>query len=322
MPHEIVYLDGATLNPGDINWECLIALGDFKVYDRTPEDAILERSAGVPYLLTNKTPLSAETIEQLPDLKYIGVTATGYNIVDIDAAAKRSIPVTNVPTYGTDSVAQHTTALMLEMARRISVHDKAVHDGVWSAGSEWCFALTPIYELAGRTLGVVGVGRIGLAVAKIGQAMGMKLVGSDEYWPDEQKRGGVEIEQLEVDQVFECADVITLHCPLTDKTNQLVNASRLATMKKTAVLINTSRGPLVDNQALADALTRGTIAGAALDVLDVEPPPADNPLFAAPNCIITPHIAWYAAEARTRLLNTAADNLKAFIEGSPTNVVN
>ena len=322
MPHQIVYLDGATLNPGDIDWECLIALGDFKVYDRTPEDKVLERSAGAPYLLTNKTPITAGTIEQLPDLKYIGVTATGYNIVDIEAAAARSIPVTNVPTYGTDSVAQHATALMLEFARRISQHDRAVHEGMWSASSEWCFALAPIYELTGRTLGVVGVGRIGLAFARIAAAMGMKLVGSDAYWPDEQKLAGLEIEQLEVDEVFKRADVLTLHCPLTDETNHLVDARRLALMKKTAVVINTSRGPLVDNLALADALENGVIAGAALDVLDVEPPPADNPLLSAPNCVVTPHIAWYAAEARSRLLNTAADNLKAFVDGNPVNVVN
>ena len=322
MPRRIVNLDGATLNPGDIDWECLIALGDFKVYDRTPEDKILERAAGVPYLLTNKTPLSAETIAQLPALEYIGVTATGYNIVDIAAAAERNIPVTNVPTYGTDSVAQHATALMLEMARHVSVHAKAVQDGMWSAGDEWCFALTPIYELAGRTLGVVGVGRIGLAVARIAAAMGMKLVGSDAYWPDADKLAGLEIERLEVDELFARADVITLHCPLTDDTHHLVNARRLALMKPSAVVMNTSRGPLVDEAALAAALHAGQIAGAALDVLQVEPPPADNPLLSAPNCLVTPHIAWYAAEARSRLLNVAADNLKAFMAGKPVNVVN
>ena len=322
MPRRIVYLDGATLNPGDIDWECLIALGDFKVYDRTPEDKILERVSGVPYVLTNKTPLSAATIAQMPDLEYIGVTATGYNVVDIAAAAERNIPVTNVPTYGTDSVAQHATALMLEMARRVSVHERAVHEGVWSAGDEWCFALTPIYELTGRTLGIVGVGRIGLAFARIAAAMGMKLVGADAYWPSAEKLAGLEIERLEVEELFARADVITLHCPLTEETHHLVDARRLGLMKKTAVVINASRGPLVDEVALAEALTQGRIAGAALDVLEVEPPPADHPLLKVPNCVITPHIAWYACEARTRLLNVAADNLKAFIEGQPVNLVN
>jgi glycerate dehydrogenase len=322
MSRRIVLLDGATLNPGDIDWECFEKLGDFKVYDNTEPEKILERSEAVPYLLVNKVPLTAQTIAQLHDLEYIGVTATGYNVVDIDAAAKRKIPVTNIPTYGTNTVAQHAAALMLEMARRITVHHAAVQDGVWSSGSEWCFALTPIYELTGRTLGIVGVGRIGLAVAKIAAAMGMKLVGSDAYWPDEQKLAGLEIERLEVDELFARADVITLHCPLSDETHHLVNARRLALMKRTAAILNTSRGPLVDEQALADALTEGRIAGAGLDVLEAEPPAADNPLFKAPNCVITPHIAWYAAEARSRLLQVAAENLKAFIQGKPTNVVN
>ncbi len=322
MPDPIVVLDGFTLNPGDIGWSPFESLGDLTVYDRTPADLIVERASAAPYVLTNKTPLSAHTLDQLPGLKYIGVLATGYNIVDVAAAKERGIPVTNVPTYGTDSVAQHTAALMLELARRVSIHDEAVRMGRWASSDDFCFALSPIVELAGKTLGIVGLGRIGLAFAHIAAAMGMKLVGHTRHWPNDERRAGLKIEPAVLDELFAESDVVSLHCPLTEQNKHMVNAERLAKMKPTAFLINTSRGPLVDESALAAALQDGVIGGAAVDVLEQEPPARDNPLIGAPNCIVTPHIAWYAQAARKRLLATAADNLSAFIGGSPINVVN
>jgi glycerate dehydrogenase len=322
MTERIVVLDGYTLNPGDISWDPVATHGDLELHDRTAEDLIIERAQGAGCVLLNKTPLSKETLASLPDLKYVGVLATGYNVVDVDAAKEQGIVVTNIPTYGTDSVAQHVAALMLEFARGTSVHNKAVHDGEWTNNDDWCFALQPMFELTGKTLGIVGIGRIGLAVARIGAAMGMDLIAHDLYWPDAEKLGGLTVRQVDLDDVFKESDLISLHCPLTPENHHLVNAERLGLMKSNALIINTSRGPLIDNEALADALRAGTIAGAALDVLDTEPPPADNPLLSAPNCILTPHIAWYAAEARARLMQIAADNLGAFLGGEATNVVN
>jgi len=320
MPERIVVLDGYTLNPGDIDWQPLAELGDLTLYDRTPADEIVARAKGAPLVLLNKTPLSRETIEAMPELRYVGVLATGYNVVDTAAAAERGIAVTNIPTYGTDSVAQHVAALMLEFARGVAVHDRAVHAGEWTRSEDWCFGKQPMFELTGKTLGIVGIGRIGQAVARIGAAFGMDLIAHDLYWPAD-KLAGLRVEQVEMDALFARADVVTLHCPLTDDNHHLVNAVRLGRMKPNAILINTSRGPLVDNQALADALVAGKIAGAGLDVLDTEPPPADNPLLGAPNCIITPHVAWYAKEARQRLMQIAADNLGAFQAGKPVNTV-
>lgn len=321
MAEKIVVLDGHTLNPGDISWAGFEQIGSVTVHERTPSDQIVARARGFGCALTNKVPFSAETLDQLPDLRYIGVLATGYNIVDVAAAGRHDIVVTNVPTYGTDSVAQHATSLILELVRQPAVHSQAVHDGRWTRCDDWCFALTPITELAGKVLGVVGIGRIGLALARIGAAMGMKIIAHDAFPPPPDRLGGLDVAFLSVDEVFERADVISLHCPLTPETEHLVNAERLARMKSTALLINTSRGPLIDNQALADALRRGVIGGAGLDVLDVEPPPTDNPLLGAPNCIITPHIAWYASAARQRLMDTAVANLKAFLAGQPVNAV-
>jgi glycerate dehydrogenase len=266
--------------------------------------------------------MSRETLNALPELKYIGVLATGYNVVDTAAATERGIIVSNIPTYGTDSVAQHVAALLLEFARGVGVHNKAVHDAEWTNNADWCFANQPMFELSGRTLGIVGIGRIGQAVARICAAMGMKLIAHDLFWPDVEKLAGLEVEQVELDDLFSRSDVISLHCPLTPENQHLINREKLKQMKPNAILINTSRGPLVDNQALADALHEGVIAGAALDVLDTEPPPADNPLLSAPHCLITPHIAWYAVEARQRLMQIAADNLKAFQRGNAQNVVN
>ncbi len=321
MPQTIVCLDGQTLNPGDLSWAPFERIGSFKVHDRTDVSQIVEIAGSATCVLTNKTAVSAEAIAGLPQLKYIGVLATGYNVVDVDAAIKHDVVVTNVPTYGTDTVAQHATALILELARHVYVHHLAVTRGQWSSCDDFCFALAPITELTGMTLGILGLGRIGRTLARIGDAMGMKLIGHDLFWPTPKQLAGLEIESLPMDEVFARSDVISLHCPLTDQTHHLVDAERLKKMKATALLINTSRGPLVDSQALADALRAGTIAGAALDVLEVEPPPADNPLIGAPNCIITPHIAWYATAARQRIIDTAADNLTAFMTGEPVNQV-
>jgi glycerate dehydrogenase len=317
----IVVLDGFTLNPGDISWDAFEPFGELTVHDRTPDAAIFERAASARYLITNKTPLTAETMAQLPDLAYIGILATGYNVVDLAAAAARDIVVTNIPTYGTGSVAQHATALLLELVRQPARHSDAVHAGAWTASEDWCFALTPITELNGKVLGIVGIGRIGRAVARIGAAMGMTILAHDEYPPDAATLAGLGVEFTTIADLFRRADVVSLHCPLTPQTDRLVNAERLALMKPTALILNTSRGPLVDSQALADALTSGGIAGAGLDVLDLEPPPADHPLLGAPNCLITPHIAWYARASRQRLMDTAIANLRAFIDGSPINAV-
>ena len=322
MSDKIVVLDGYTLNPGDLSWEPFEQLGQLTHYERTPPNQIVPRAMGSKCALTNKTPFSDQTLSELPDLKYIGVLATGYNVVDVEAAAARDIVVTNVPTYVSDGVAQHATALMLELTRQVGIHNQAVHEGKWTRNPDWCFALAPISELPGQTMGIVGIGRIGRCMARIGAAMGMRLIAYDAYPPSAEQLRELSVEMVELDELFRRADVVSLHCPLTAETDRLVNAKRLATMKETAIVINTSRGPLIDNQALADALRDGTIAGAGLDVLDEEPPPADNPLLSAPNCFITPHISWYAKDARSRLMQVAADNYKSFLDGSPANVVN
>ena len=322
MNNKIVVLDGYTLNPGDLSWEPFEKLGAITVYDRTPADQIRARASGAQYLLTNKTPLTAETLMSLPDLRYIGVLATGFNVVDADAARQRSIPVTNIPTYGTDSVAQHAIALTLELARGVAAHAKAVAEGQWSNNDDWCFSVSSIEELAGRTMGIIGLGRIGLAVARIGDAMGMRLIAHDAIQLTAQQLDGLSVQYKDLDHVFSESDVLSLHCPLTDQTRHLVNDQRLDLMKSNAFLINTSRGPLVDADALARALHERKIAGAGLDVLDQEPPAASNPLLKAPHCIITPHVAWYAKASRQRLIDTAAANLRAFLDGTAVHVVN
>ncbi len=321
MTERVVVLDGYTLNPGDIDWNSIQTFGSVELYDRTPEDLIVERCKGASCLLTNKTPLSRETLEKLPEVRYIGVLATGYNVVDTTAAADRGITVTNIPAYGTDSVAQHVAAMMLDFARGIVTHSQAVKNGEWSTNEDWCFAKQPMFELGGKTLGVVGIGRIGRAVARLGSALGMEPIAYDPYFPDADRLDGLTVEQVELDELFARSDVVSLHCPLTPENEQMVNQQCLKLMKPGALIINTSRGLLIDNQALADALNAGTLGGAALDVLDVEPPPGDNPLLSAANCVITPHIAWYAQEARARLMEIAADNLRAFLAGKAQNEV-
>jgi glycerate dehydrogenase len=294
-------------------------LGKCVIYPRTPASEIVPRLAGAGIAITNKVPLSADTIRALPDLRYIGVTATGYNIVDAPAARERGIPVTNVPTYGTRSVAQHTFALLLELCHRAGHHARMVAEGSWSRSPDWCFWDFPQIELDGLTLGLVGFGRIGRAVAELGQAFGMRIVAQTRTPPAAAPR---EVRFVGLDELFAASDVVSLHCPLTPETRHLVNTERLERMKPTAFLLNTSRGPLIDEVALAAALSKGRIAGAGLDVLSAEPPPADNPLLHAPNCLITPHNAWATKAARGRLMKVTVDNVRAFLGGTPTNVVN
>jgi glycerate dehydrogenase len=314
---KIVVLDGHTLNPGDLDWRGLEEIGALTVHARTPLAETVARAKGAEVLLTNKAPVSAATIEQLPELQYIGVLATGFNVVDVAAAKAREISVANVPGYGTPAVAQHVFALILELAQRTGHHAQTVRDGRWTASPDFCYWDFPLVELAGRTLGIVGFGAIGQAVANIGRAFGMKVIASTRT-----PRTVEGVEFMTVDEVFRRADVVTLHCPLTPETQGLVNAARLAEMKPDAFLINTGRGPLVVERDLAEALEAGRIAGAALDVLSVEPPKADNPLLTAKNCLVTPHIAWATKAARARLMAIAVENVRAFFAGSPVNVVN
>lgn len=316
---KIVVLDGYTLNPGDMSWSAIEALGELTVYDRTPGPQIVERARGAQIVFTNKTPISDAAIAQLPEMRYIGVLATGYNIVDVDAARGRGIVVTNIPTYGTRSVAQMVFALLLEMCHHVQAHSDAVRSGRWTASRDFCFWDYPLIELAGKTMGIIGFGRIGQQTADIARAFGMNVLGYDANPTDQSGRAG--FRWAEFDELMRESDVVSLHCPLFPETRCIINRDALKLMKKTAFLINTARGPLIDEQDLADALNRGAIAGAALDVLSEEPPRADNPLLSANNCLITPHISWATKEARARLMDIAADNLRAFIAGKPINTV-
>jgi len=315
----IVVLDGFTLNPGDLSWETLQELGECSIYDRTPVDEIQPRASGAEILLTNKTPLTGETIAGLPSLRYIGVLATGYNIVDCTAARERHIPVSNVPTYGTSSVAQMVFAHLLNLTQHVAYHSGTVHAGRWSESLDFCYWDLPLVELEGLTLGIVGFGRIGQATARLAEAFGMKVIAHDS---DQSRISEQGYQPVSLEEVFRDSDVLTLHCPLTPETEAMVNDERLDLMKPSAFLINTSRGPLIDEQALSRALASGRIAGAGLDVLSAEPPAPDNPLLRSPRCFITPHIAWATRAARQRLLLTAIDNVRAFLSGAPTNVVN
>ena len=314
----ICVLDGFTLNPGDLSWDELRQLGSCEIHERTLLGEIISRAAKAEIVLTNKTPLTRETLAALPKLKYIGVLATGTNVVDLVAARERNIGVTNVPAYGSRSVAQATIALMLELTNHLGHHSQRVRDGEWTRAKDWCFWDSPLVELDGLTLGVVGFGRIGSSVADIARALGMNVIA---YSPSQKTTSAV-VKFVDLETLFRNSDVVSLHCPLTPLTKNLVNAERLAWMKPSAFLLNTSRGPLVDEAALADALNLGRIAGAALDVLSVEPPPVTNPLLSAKNCLITPHNAWGTRAARTRLMQIAVENVRAFIAGKPQNVVN
>ena len=313
----LVVLDGYTANPGDLSWDAFHALGPCTVYDRTSPGEIQGRAREAEILLTNKTILSAETIAGLPGLRYIGVLATGYNIVDVAAAHARGVTVTNVPGYGTRSVAQHTLALILELTNGVGHHGHRVAQGAWSKCPDFCFWDHPLVELDGLTLGIVGYGTIGRNVAAAARALGMKIVASTRR--DAPAEDGVTF--LSIDDLMKQSDVVSLHCPLTDQTRSLINARSLALMKPTAFLINTARGPLIDEAALAAALHSKQIAGAGLDVLSVEPPSSTNPLLSAPRCVITPHQSWATRAARGRLMDLAARNIRAFLDGQPIHVI-
>jgi len=312
----IVITDGYTLNPGDLSWDDIAALGQITLYDRTPADLVVRNCRDADIVVTNKTPLNADALEALPKLKMIAVTATGYNIVDIKAAAKRNVVVANVPAYGTASVAQHAIALLLELSNHAGRNARATAEGKWQSAADWCFTEAPVMELEGKTIGIVGYGNIGQRTARIAEALGMKVIYHSPS-PKPNTPGA----PVAIDTLFSTSDAISLHCPLTADNLEFVNKSLLNKMKPSAFLINTARGQLIREQDLADALNEGRLAGAALDVLSKEPPPASNPLLSAKNCIITPHNAWISKEARTRIMTTTIDNIKAFLAGHPMNTI-
>ncbi len=313
---KIVVMDGHAANPGDLSWEAFEDLGDLAVYERTRPEQVIERARDAEAVTTNKVVFDAAVLEQLPALRYIGVLATGYNVVDIPAAKDHGVTVTNVPAYSTDSVAQHIFALLLEIVSRVAAHDASVHRGEWVRSPDFAYTLTPPRELAGKTLGIVGLGRTGSAVARIALAMGMRVLAVTRR-PFEFDG----VERVDFEQMLAEADIVSPHCPLTDETRGLIDADALAKMKDGAILLNASRGAVIDEQAVRDALERGKLAAAGVDVLTPEPPGPDNPLLEAPNCIITPHMAWASYEARKRLLDVAAENLRAFIDDQAQNVV-
>lgn len=315
---KIVVLDGYGLNPGDLSWEGMQALGELTVYDRTAPAELLERSAGAEVLVTNKTVITAEDMAALPELKYIGVLATGYNIIDVKAAKERGVVVTNIPAYSTDSVAQMVFAQILNITQRVGHYAYANRHGRWANNPDFCYWDTNLTELHGKKMGIIGLGNTGKATARIAVAFGMQVCAYTSKPQPELPEG---IRKMELDEIFRECDIVSLHCPLTPDTKELVNAKRLAAMKPTAILINTGRGPLVNEQELADALNRGVIAAAGLDVLSSEPPLYTNPLLTAKNCFITPHIAWATKEARVRLMDIAVENLKGYLKGEIVNNV-
>jgi glycerate dehydrogenase len=314
----IVILDGYTLNPGDLDWAPISSLGNTTIYDRSTADEIVERAKDADVVLVNKVILNDTLLSQLPKLKYIGVCATGYNNIDTVSTKKHGIIVTNVKAYGPASVAQHTFALLLALVNRIETHSQSVFQGEWSASADFAYWKTPLVELAGKTIGLIGLGDIGSQVAGIALAFGMKVIA---YRKNPGQTNNPDIEMVSLEELFKSSDVISLHCPLTDETKNIINKSSLSSMKPGSYLLNTGRGPLINEDDLAKALADKTIAGAGLDVLYTEPPVSSNPLLSAPNCIITPHIAWASFESRKRLLQMVADNLKSFSQGSPVNTV-
>lgn len=317
---KIVLLDAYTTNPGDLSWDWLEEYGEFTVYDRTPREKVVERCRGAEIVVTNKTVLDREILEQLPDLKFIELLSTGYNVIDCDYARERGIPVCNIPAYSTAAVAQLTFALLLEMCNRVGLHNESVHSGEWADCADFCYWKAPLTELLGKTFGIIGFGKIGQAVASIAIAMGMNVL---VYTPHPKKEFENKfLKFTALDELLEKSDVVSLHCPLTPQTERMVNAEFLAKMKRGAYLINTSRGPALDEQAVADALNSGKLAGAGMDVLAVEPPKKDNPLLTAKNCVITPHIAWAGLETRARLMKICRENFAAYFSGKPVHVVN
>lgn len=317
---KIVVLDGYGMNPGDLSWENLDKLGEVTVYDRTAPSDVIKCSAGAEILLTNKVVLDRDVIEQLPDLKYIGVLATGYNVVDLKAASEKRIVVTNIPSYSTDSVAQMVFSLLLAITNNVEHYTADNRAGRWSRNADFCYWDAPLTELAGKRFGIVGFGHIGSKVAGIALAFGMKVMALSSKQADALPQGVEKAENL--DQLLAESDVLSLHCPLTESTKHLINAETIAKMKPSAILINTGRGPLVDENALAEALNSGRLRGAGVDVMSCEPPTIDNPLQYARNCYTTPHLGWATLEARQRLMDIAVANVANFIEGTPTNVVN
>ena len=313
---DIVITDGYTLNPGDLSWDAFNQFGNVANYDRTAKGEVVERCKDAMIIITNKTPISADLIREATNLRGIAVTATGYNIVDIAAARKRGIPVSNVPGYGTDSVAQHTFAFILELANGVGANSQSVANGEWAQSDDFCYTKTALIEIAGKTLGIIGYGTIGRRVAEIARVFGMNVLYNSPSLM------GKDPAAVDVETIFRESDFLTLHCPLTKENQGFVNKTLLAKMKSTAFLINTARGQLINETDLRDALRESILAGAALDVLSSEPPPADHPLIGLPNCIITPHNAWCSLEARQRIMTTTIDNVRAMLDGEPANVVN
>ncbi len=316
---KIVVLDGYTLNPGDLSWDLLKQLGDVIIYDRTSNDKILERSIDAEVLLTNKAPLEGHVLKQLSSLKYIGVTATGYNIVNTEVAKQQEIIVTNVPGYGTESVVQLTFALLLELCLHVQHQSDAVMNGKWARSEDFSFLDFPLIELSGKTMGIIGFGNIGQKVADVATAFGMNILATSRRQSDQSKR--LNFKWADINELLENSDVVSIHCPLVHETKGLINKKNIKKMKRSAFLLNTSRGLIIVDEDIAEALNNDVIAGAGIDVLSVEPPPENNPLFKAKNCIITPHIAWATKEARERLMNIAVKNLSEFIAGRHVNVV-
>ena len=318
---KLVILDGYTANPGDLSWEWLGELVDeYEVYDKTPAELILQRAKGAEIVVTNKTPLTKETLTKLDGLKYISTLATGYNVIDTDAARELGIAVSNIPAYSTDGVAQLVFALLLEMTNSVALHDKSVKDGDWARSEHFCYWKTPLTELSGKTFGIIGFGKIGSAVAAIANAFKMKVIA---YSPNTRHYDGFgSVEFLSLDEVISQSDIISLHCPLTEDTTGLVNKDFISRMKKGSYIINTSRGPVLNEADVRSALDEGYLAGVGADVLSTEPPMADNPLAATDKTVVTPHIAWASLEARTRLMNIFRSNVEGFVKGEPVNRVN
>lgn len=319
---KIVVLDGYTENPGDLSWDELGKLGELTVYDRTSltdENEIIERIGEAEVVFTNKTPISRRVLDSCPSIKFISVLATGYNVVDYVSAREKGIPVTNVPTYGTDAVGQFAIALLLEICHHVAHHSEAVHQGRWETNADWCFWDYPLIELAGKTIGIIGFGRIGQKTGTIAKAIGMKVLAFDRN----EKESGKEIaEYTDLDTLLAKSDVIALHCPLFPETEGIINKDTIAKMKDGVIILNNSRGPLVVEQELADALNSGKVYAAGLDVVSSEPIRGDNPLLKAKNCLITPHISWAPKESRQRIMDCAVENVKAYLAGEPVNVVN
>ncbi|MDT2660269.1 D-2-hydroxyacid dehydrogenase [Enterococcus hulanensis] len=315
---KIVVLDGYTENPGDLSWDALGRLGELTVYDRTPQDQVIERIGNAEIILVNKVQMTKEIIEQTTSVKYIGVLATGYNVVDVDAAKAKGITVTNIPTYGTDGVAQYAIALLLELCHRIGDHSNTVSAGDWTNNPDWCYWNSPQMELAGKTLGIIGYGRIGQKVGAIASALGMNVLANDRGKKQDTSAGA---KLVDLDQLFKESDVISLHCPLFPETEGIINKENIAKMKDGVYIINDSRGQLINEADLRDALNSGKVGGAAVDVVSTEPIKMDNPLLEAKNMIITPHMAWASREARSRLMDIAVENVEKFQQGTPINVV-